>query len=889
MIRAKNSQAGFTLIQLSIILTVAALMMAAVLPGFNANTDAQRITVQKMNAIMNALRQYQVANGTLPCPASAKYNLSYASSGLTFGESYGSKASTCVPSGSTDYGDNFIYENSAKTEVIGIVPVATLGLPYDAGIDGWGRFISYAMDLSALSPPTAQAPNWTGSLSVSDNNINNYTSAVLVSHGPDGFGAWIPQQGTGTCSSVGTTYCRNYGGAPSPNQLLNAQMTYSGSISNGAYTGGSFSTNVDGYFSTFVRSTPNYSTNQANYFDDIVMYANPQWSLQVQPTTTSTYLNGSTSSNYKYVRVISINESQVGLSANAPVTLTEFPMLLSSTIPDLRTVSNGGKIQFSGSSGFEAAPLDLMFSTDAFGQNPIPFEVTYWNPATGQIVAWIGIPTLYYNATGTQPIYMWYGNPTVTSYQGGPWSSPCSSCSGVGSFVVGGVPLWSVAYRSVYHLISPYTLQFDSTYQGANFGWAYAVNPTTFASASIVAPYGPGNMPYAAGGSTSTNTIAAGDAAGGFSTATGGVYSINEQYIDSSFKNTNFSFSVWFRETCCIAPVSGVIFEHGYLLYTGASNPGTVTASTGNTVTASTVSGHAPPSGFSIGITNGGGVAGVYYGPYMAAGTNANVATWAESTYASDVTWNHTMTVDNSHSIADYSCLANDIYISMNGLSNLTNTKSNFQYATYCFPSGLTADGKWHYLVIDYCDSTTVGAGKCFAGSGGGEEFPLYVFLDGTQLGNYTVSSVVQPSYWNSTGMTGTPSFPVTESSYYGATYAYNDDEEIGFGEGSYFTGNLSELRFTKQLNPYDKAGASGLTGCTDTNGSNGHNPVNQSCLANWVVTEYNNMAWPDGGTTIPSFISGTTTTPSVGHTNSYGGALPTKGFYTIGPAIQNP
>jgi hypothetical protein len=166
------------------------------------------------------------------------------------------------------------------------------------------------------------------------------------------------------------------------------------------------------------------------------------------------------------------------------------------------------------------------------------------------------------------------------------------------------------------------------------------------------------------------------------------------------------------------------------------------------------------------------------------------------------------------------------------------------------------------------------------------------VFLDGRQLGNYTVSGIVQPSYQVTKYMINSPSTAITEGSYYGATYPYNDDEEIGFGEGSYFQGNLSELRLTQNMNPYNGAGTSVYTGCTDVNGAtgNGTNPITQSCIADWVATENNNMAWPDAGASAPSFISGTSTVPSVGQANAtYGGALPTKGFYRIGPVIENP
>src|SRR5579863_1480754 len=67
--RSSSYNSAFTLIQVSIILTMAALVMVSVLPGYQNNNAAEMVTTTRMNVIMNALRQYEVANITLPCPA----------------------------------------------------------------------------------------------------------------------------------------------------------------------------------------------------------------------------------------------------------------------------------------------------------------------------------------------------------------------------------------------------------------------------------------------------------------------------------------------------------------------------------------------------------------------------------------------------------------------------------------------------------------------------------------------------------------------------------------------------------------------------------------------------------------------------------------------------
>ena len=126
------------------------------------------------------------------------------------------------------------------------------------------------------------------------------------------------------------------------------------------------------------------------------------------------------STGYGYQRVIVIDHTKV-----ANTDQINYPFLFNSTDPDLATVDNGGHV--TNPNGY-----DIIFSTDPNGQTRLDFEVEQYNPATGQLVTWIRIPTLSH--TSDTIIYVFYGNPAITASQANP--------TGV----------WDSNYQAVYHL-----------------------------------------------------------------------------------------------------------------------------------------------------------------------------------------------------------------------------------------------------------------------------------------------------------------------------------------------------------------------------------------------------------------------------------------------------
>ena len=134
------------------------------------------------------------------------------------------------------------------------------------------------------------------------------------------------------------------------------------------------------------------------------------------------------SNGYTYVRTIVIDHTKVPNTDQA-----NFPFLFSSIDPLLKTPSNGGHV--TNTNGY-----DIIFASDPQGLNKLDFELEQYNPATGQVIAWMRVPAVSH--TTDTVVYLFYGNANITATQANP--------TGV----------WSNGYSGVWHLISGNTRHF---------------------------------------------------------------------------------------------------------------------------------------------------------------------------------------------------------------------------------------------------------------------------------------------------------------------------------------------------------------------------------------------------------------------------------------------
>lgn len=227
--------AGFTLVEMAIVLFIVALLLGGLLPTISGQVEQQRIneTRKQLDEIHQALIGFAIANERLPCPASTTSNGK---------ESF-------VAGGNINNGACSNFYN-------GFVPGATLGLTgvnsEGFAVDPWGNRIRYA-----VTP-------W---------NANTFTKFKGMSNA--GIGSLAPN--LLVCStSTGITGSSCNGNALTSDPGISAVIFSTGK--NGAIGGASADelANTDGTNAndnrTFVSHTPTPSPNE---FDDIVVWLSP--------------------------------------------------------------------------------------------------------------------------------------------------------------------------------------------------------------------------------------------------------------------------------------------------------------------------------------------------------------------------------------------------------------------------------------------------------------------------------------------------------------------------------------------------------------------------------------------------------------------------------------
>ena len=137
-------------------------------------------------------------------------------------------------------------------------------------------------------------------------------------------------------------------------------------------------------------------------------------------------LNATPQPAHIYNRVLTINHTLCGSSDSV-----DFPVLVSISDNSLKTIANGGHV--CGSDG-----NDILFFKDIAEFTKLAWEIESYDGASGTIVAWVRLSTV---TCGSDTIfYMQYGDPSLTTFQGGSAGS-----------------VWNDNYIVVYHLANPLT------------------------------------------------------------------------------------------------------------------------------------------------------------------------------------------------------------------------------------------------------------------------------------------------------------------------------------------------------------------------------------------------------------------------------------------------
>lgn len=175
-------QKGYSLVEMSIALSIIALLLTGGLAIVSKTSNAKRmkITAEHIAEIESAIAAYEAINLYLPCPA-VKDALETTSS---FGVS-------------TPY-DSPTHSCTTVSNNTGAVPVRTLNIPDNLAYDGWGRRITYRLATGFGAANDFANSSYMGDLQVTDLAGNEKTAInnkppynigaayVVISNGADG-------------------------------------------------------------------------------------------------------------------------------------------------------------------------------------------------------------------------------------------------------------------------------------------------------------------------------------------------------------------------------------------------------------------------------------------------------------------------------------------------------------------------------------------------------------------------------------------------------------------------------------------------------------------------------------------------------------------------------
>jgi len=170
---------GFTLVEMAIVLALIALILGSGLTVLSAQQDQRRIeeTRTRLGEAHEALIGYAISHNRLPCPANPA---------LADGVALAGEERLAIDSSAGCTAD-------AEGTIQGVLPWVTLGLPET---DAWGHRFTYRVTARYARDVTFFTLSSDGDIDIGTtaggSDMANNMPAVIISHGSNGFRAYLP-------------------------------------------------------------------------------------------------------------------------------------------------------------------------------------------------------------------------------------------------------------------------------------------------------------------------------------------------------------------------------------------------------------------------------------------------------------------------------------------------------------------------------------------------------------------------------------------------------------------------------------------------------------------------------------------------------------------------
>jgi type II secretory pathway pseudopilin PulG len=215
--RWRGKTGGFTLLEVSIVLIIIVLIIAAGIPMGRTVIESAKVTQtnNKLDQIEQSLMAYRTAFNRLPCPADPTLpntNINYGVEAANPGKCTG--GTPAVPFTNTSGAPE------AGNVVEGGVPFKVLGLPESYMYDAWGRKFAYSVNYQVTLAGSMKNQSLSDQCGITVNDAGGAartTGALyaLISYGEDGHGGYLKN---GTRVNAGST---------NANEQLNCHCTSS--------------------------------------------------------------------------------------------------------------------------------------------------------------------------------------------------------------------------------------------------------------------------------------------------------------------------------------------------------------------------------------------------------------------------------------------------------------------------------------------------------------------------------------------------------------------------------------------------------------------------------------------------------------------------------------